>query len=474
MSLMEKTIRDLAPLIETKELSPVELVDECLQQIAKTEAQLNAYITVVEEQARAAAAVAEREVMQGRYRGVLHGIPYSAKDLFFTKGIRTTAGSAVLADNIPEENATVIERLTEAGAILVGKNNLHEFAYGTTSENEHFGPCRNPWDTRMITGGSSGGSAASVAAGSSLFSLGTDTGGSIRIPAAFCGITGLKPTYGRVSKRGVIPLSWSQDHIGPLARSVWDTAAVLTAIAGPDPGDPNSARQTVPDYVNLLSRPGGFNLNNLTVGICPRYYAGLLQPEVEQAFLQVVAWFAAGGAKIRELSYPRPEIFGIGHILTMTEAFTYHEENLKTSAGKYGPSVRRRLEKGQYIPASAYINAQRMRRQDQETWKALYKEIDIFLSPTTVTPPFPVGQATVPFGAQAVDPRVHGVLTYLTILGDFNGCPVISLPCGFTAAGLPLGVQIQGRPFDETLVLQAAYAFEQAHGPGAALAPVSA
>lgn len=474
MSLMEKTIRELAPLIESRELSPVELVGECLQRIGQTESKLNAYITIAEEEARSAAAVAEREIMQGRYRGVLHGIPYSAKDLYLTRGIRTTAGSAVLAGNIPGENAATIDRLTAAGAILVGKNNLHEFAYGTTSENEHFGPCRNPWDTRMIAGGSSGGSAASVAAGSSLFSLGTDTGGSIRIPAAFCGVTGLKPTYGRVSKRGVIPLSWSQDHAGPLAKSVWDVAAVLTAIAGHDSGDPTSARQPVPDYTGLLSQPDGFSLKNLTVGICPHYYEGLLQPEIEQAFLKAVNWFAANGAKIKTLTYPRPEIFGVGHILTMTEAFTYHEENLKTCAEKYGPSVRRRLEKGQYIPAAAYINSQRVRQQDKETWKALYKEIDIFLSPTTVTPAFPVGQATIPFGSQAVDPRVHGVLTYLTILGDFNGCPIISLPCGFTAGGLPLGFQIQGKPFDETLVLQAAHAFEEARGSRAALAPVSA
>jgi aspartyl-tRNA(Asn)/glutamyl-tRNA(Gln) amidotransferase subunit A len=467
---MRKTIQELAPLIRQREISPVELVKACLAQIEKTEPSLNCYITVTREEALRAAAQAEREIMQGQYRSVLHGIPYSAKDLYHTQGIRTTAGSEILADYIPDDNATVIDRLHQAGAILVGKNNLHEFAYGTTNENDYFGPCRNPWNTRMIPGGSSGGSAASVAAGSSVFSLGTDTGGSIRIPAALCGVTGIKPTYGRVSKQGVIPLSWSQDHAGPIAKSVWDAAAVLTAIAGYDANDPTSAGQPVPDYTAGLKPGCQPELKGMTVGICPDYYAGVLHPEIEQAFERVVRWFEACGACIRPLSYPTREVFAVASILTMAEAYTYHAPYLETRAGQYGASVRRRLEKGQYVPAHAYINAQRLRRQDQQTWSQIYQAVDLVILPTTVVPAFPIGAATIPFGKEAVDPRIHGTLTLLTSPGDFNGYPAISLPCGFTADGLPVGFQIQGKPFDEVRVFQAAYAYEQAHA-GEALPP---
>jgi aspartyl-tRNA(Asn)/glutamyl-tRNA(Gln) amidotransferase subunit A len=459
---MQKTIQELAPLLKKRSLSPVELVEDCLGQIEKTEPILNTFITVLAEQSLQAAAQAEKEIMQGRYRGVLHGIPYSAKDLYLTKGIRTTAGSEILCEYTPDYNATVIERLNQAGAILVGKNNLHEFAYGTTNENDYFGPCRNPWDVRMIPGGSSGGSAASVSACSSIFSLGTDTGGSIRIPSALCGVTGIKPTYGRVSKRGVIPLSWSQDHAGPLAKSVWDTAAVLAAIAGYDSNDPASAGQEVPDYIEELSGRR-LDLKDLTVGICPDYYAGRLHPEIEQIFQQVIGWLETAGARIREISYPSKEVAAISSILTMVEAYAYHKSYLRTSPEKYGSIVRRRLEKGQYIPAYAYVNAQRVRQQDQQEWERIYREIDLLISPTTVVPAFPVGQQMIQFGAELVDPRIHGTLTYMTSPGDFNGYPAVSLPCGFTADRLPVGFQIQGKPFDELRIFQAAYLYEQEH-----------
>jgi aspartyl-tRNA(Asn)/glutamyl-tRNA(Gln) amidotransferase subunit A len=463
MSFMQKTIRELAPLLRTKALSPVELAQECLQRIEQTEPVINAFITVTADTALKAATVAETEILRGRYRGPLHGIPYSAKDLYMTRSIPTTAGSAVLEGNFPATNAAVIDSMETAGAVLVGKNNLHEFAYGTTSENDCFGPCRNPWNSGLVTGGSSGGSAASVAAGSSTFSLGTDTGGSIRIPASFCGVVGIKPTYGRVSKRGVIPLSWSMDHTGPLARSVWDAAAVLTAMAGYDPDDVGSAAVPAEDYTASLEEEPALDLRGLKIGICPRYYEGMLQPPVEQMFDGVLRWFETQGAQLRELNYPDRSAFTVGSILTMSEAYAYHERNLESCGEKYGPSIRYRLEKGQYIPASAYVNAQRLRQQDRRKWAEIYREIDVFLSPTVVMPPFPIGAPTVMFGQEAVNPRVHPVLMLLTSLGDFNGHPVLSLPCGFTADGLPIGFQIQGRPFGEAKVFQVAYAFEQAH-----------
>lgn len=474
MTLLRKTIQELAPLIQSKWLSPVELVQECLERIEETEPAVNAYITVLGEQALRAAAQAEREIMHGQYRGVLHGIPYSAKDLYCTKGIRTTAGSQILSAHVPDYNAAVIDRLNQAGAILVGKNNLHEFAYGTTSENTYFGPCRNPWNTGMIPGGSSGGSAVSVSVSSSLFSLGTDTGGSIRIPAALCGVTGIKPTYGRVSKRGVIPLSWSLDHAGPLAKSVWDTAAVLAGIAGYDPGDPTSANLHVPDYTHFLEAEGQAALKGMTIGICPDYYSDILHPEIDQAFRQVVRWFEDNGARVREIAYPSRETFGVRSIVLMAEAYTYHASYLETCAEQYGSSVRRRLEKGQYIPASAYIDAQRLRQQDQREWAAIYREIDLFISPTTVVPAFPIGESTIAVGGEAVDPRIQATLTIITSLANFNGYPAISLPCGLTAGRLPVGFQIQGRPFDEGRVFQAAYLYEQAHPHRSAVPPESA
>lgn len=472
MTFMHNTIRELAPLIQSKSLSPVELTQDCFRQMEKTESSIHAYITVLYEQALKAAVQAEKEIMQGRYRGVLHGIPYSAKDLYRTKGIRTTSGSEIMVDHIPTYNATVIEHLNQAGAILVGKNNLHEFAYGTTNENEYFGPCHNPWDTSMIPGGSSGGSAASVAAWSSLFSLGTDTGGSIRIPAALCGVVGMKPTYGRVSKWGVVPLSWSQDHAGPLAKTVWDTAAVLTAIAGYDAQDPASANQTVPDYTEILQLTDRDYLRGMTIGICSDYYAKILHPDIEQAFQKVLKWFESYGAKLREISYPSQKLCSIRNIISMAEAYTYHAPYLETCSDKYGDNVRRRLEKGQYLSAHAYINALRLRRKDMQEWSAIYQDIDLFLSPTTVIPAFPIGEKTIFCGKEQVDPRVNGTLMIITGLSDLNGYPAISLPCGFTSGGLPIGFQIQGKPFDEESVLQAAYVYEQNHSYQSAIPPV--
>ena len=463
MSLIQKTIQELAPLLKQKQISPVELVTACLEQIEKTEPELNAYITVFKEEPLRAANRAEKDILQGRYQGVLHGIPYSAKDLYYTKGIRTTGGSEVLTDFIPDYSATVIERLTQAGAILLGKNNLHEFAYGTTNENEYFGPCRNPWNTKRIPGGSSGGSAASVAAGSSIFSIGTDTGGSIRIPSALCGVTGLKPTYGRVSKYGVIPLSWSQDHAGPIAKSVWDNAAVLTAIAGFDPQDPVSALVPCDDYVEPLSRNSIVKIKGMRIGVCPDCYDGILEPDIAKVLKEVLCWFEDNGACIKTLSYPPRDIIGITGVLTMGEVYAYHERFLKTCPEKYGSIVRRRIEKSQYVPAHTYVNAQRLRQLDQQEWAKIYNEVDVVILPTTIVSAFPIGVDTIPFGDEEVDPRIHNTLTLMTAISDFNGYPAISLPCGFTAEGLPIGIQLQGKPFEEASLLQTAYIYEQTH-----------
>ncbi|WP_246079640.1 amidase [Paenibacillus piri] len=459
---MRKSIQQLAPLIRKKEISPVELVKQCLQRIEETEPSINAYITVMGDKAMDDAAIAEQEIMNGGYKGALHGIPYSAKDLFATRGVKTTAGSRILADYVPEYDATAVRRLADAGAILVGKNNLHEFAFGGTNENEHFGPTRNPWNLNMIPGGSSGGSGASVAASSSIFSLGTDTGGSIRMPAALCGVVGIKATYGRVSRRGVLPLSSSLDHAGPLTKSAWDAAAVLQVIAGRDPNDASSSDREVPDYLDALSETDTFPMKGTTIGICKEYYFDGLDADIEQAIRQSIRLFEELGATIVEVSVPSlAETVRLQGLITVAEAYAYHSGYLKERHAEYGSNIRTRLEMGQYIPAWAYVEAQRLRQQYKREWAAVYKRIDLMLAPTTAIPAFAIGGETITLGGKDVNPRDLGVLGR-TSPGNFNGYPSISVPCGFTSAGLPIGLQIQGRPFEEAAVLQAAHVYEQA------------
>jgi aspartyl-tRNA(Asn)/glutamyl-tRNA(Gln) amidotransferase subunit A len=464
MGLMQKSIKELASLIRNKEISPVELVEECLQQIKETEPSINAFITVLADKAMEDAVTAEQEIMKGNYKGVLHGIPYSAKDLFTTKGIKTTAGSKILADYVPDYDATAVKRLSEAGAILVGKNNLHEFAFGGTNENEHYGPTRNPWNLDVIPGGSSGGSGATVAASSSIFSLGTDTGGSIRGPAALCGVVGIKPTYGRVSRHGVLPLSSSLDHAGPLTKTAWDAAAVLSVIAGYDPLDPACSKMEVSNYLAALAWEDGRSLplKGKTLGICKEYYFENVDPEIERAVLQAINVLGELGAKVVEVSIPSlPEVARLQGLISTAEAYAYHSAYLKDRYEEYGTNIRERLEMGQYIPAWAYVEAQRLRQQYKKEWAGVYEQIDLLVAPTMAIPAFRIDAKTIVLGGKEVNPREFGIAGR-TSPSNFNGHPSISVPCGFTAAGLPIGLQIQGRPFDETLVLQAANAYEQA------------
>ncbi len=460
-NLMGKNMKELASLIQTKEISPVELVEQSLEKIAETEPKINAFITVLEGQAREEAKQAEKEIMNGNYKGVLHGIPYSAKDLYTTKGIKTTAGSKVLKDFVPDYDATTVVRLREAGAILVGKNNLHEFAYGGTNENEYFGATGNPVDPELIPGGSSGGSGASVAASSSIFSLGTDTGGSIRMPAALCGVVGIKPTYGRVSRYGVLPLSSSLDHAGPLTKTTWDAAAVLNVLAGYDPNDPSSSKKEVPNYFTSFDDEN-LSLEGLKIGVCERYYFEQLHPDVEESVRAAIRQFEALGATIVEIDIPFiSESAQMQGIITAAEAYTYHSSYLKERSDEYGKNVLKRLEIGQFTPAWAYVQAQRYREKVKQEWHEIYKKIDLLLAPTTAIPAFPLHCETITLNGMDVNPRDFGVLGR-TSPSNFNGFPSISVPCGMTSKGLPIGLQIQGRPFEEGLIFRAANAFEQA------------
>ncbi|MBI1886054.1 MAG: Asp-tRNA(Asn)/Glu-tRNA(Gln) amidotransferase subunit GatA [Chloroflexi bacterium] len=449
--LQALTLAEAARLIAGRELSPRELTEECLERIEAVEPKLNAFITVTADEALEAARRAEGAIAAGEYRGPLHGIPVGLKDLFATRGVRTTAGSKIMADHVPDEDATVVRRLKEAGAVIVGKLNLHEFAFGATSVNPHYGPVRNPWDTGRIAGGSSGGSAAAVAAGECLAALGTDTGGSIRIPSSLCGIVGLKPTYGRVSRYGVVPLSWALDHVGPMCRTVEDAALVLGAIAGADPLDPSAADVVVPRFESRLDG----DVKGLRLGVPREYFFDNVDAEVEAAVRGAVAVLEELGASVREVSLPHLEATPHAvNAIMLPEALAYHQAWLKERPGDYGEDVRLRLELGATYPAVHYVQAQRTRSLIVEEWGRVFEEIDLLVTPATPIPAAAIGEA-----------ELTTTLALIRFTNPFNlsGQPAVSLPCGLTKTGLPIGLQLVGRWWDEATVLRAAHAYERAN-----------
>jgi aspartyl-tRNA(Asn)/glutamyl-tRNA(Gln) amidotransferase subunit A len=443
------SLQQVSELIRKKSASPLELTEECLQRIEKLNPTLNAYITVMSEQARTQARELEAERQSGKWRGPLHGIPIGLKDLIDTARVRTTAASAVFADRVPTEDAEVVRRLKAAGAILVGKLNMHEFAYGATSVPSHYGPVHNPWKLDRIAGGSSGGSAAAVAANLCYGALGSDTGGSIRQPAAYCGIVGLKPTYGRVSTRGVIPLSWSLDHIGPMCRNVTDAALLLGAIAGYDPFEPTSADKPVPDYTRALHT----KVTGLRLGIPHAIFYDTVDPEIAAAVnkaIDVLSKLTSGAHDVQLPSYENPPVLA-------AEAYAYHLPYFSKTPELYQPFTRARLEAGAKITAPVYIQGRReidrLRRAVQQT----FATADLLITPTT-----PVLPGTIEDAKLESPPA--GLLSSLRNTSPFDvyGLPTISVPCGFTTSGLPIGLQISGPHFGESQVLGLAYAYEQA------------
>lgn len=453
------SVCEAAELLRSRRLSPRELVGACLERIESLNPRLNAFITVTAEPARAAAARAEAEIHRGAYRGPLHGIPFALKDLFATRGVRTTAGSKVLADWVPDHDSAAGERLAAAGAILVGKTNTHEFAFGATTLNPHYGPARNPWDPERVPGGSSGGSAVALAAGMCALALGSDTGGSIRLPAALTGTVGLKPTYGRVSRFGVVPLSWSQDHVGPMARTVRDAALGLNAIAGYDPRDPASVKRSVPDFTDELER----GVAGLRLGLLREQLELPTDPEVEAAVRATVARLEALGAQVKEVSFPEhAQALAAGSAILLAEAASVHERWLRERAEEYGEDVRTRLEQGALLPALVYVRAQRARRLLIARFNRLFEQVDVVLSPAAPVPAPRLDQPMLTLDGETSDAR--GVLLRNTRLYDVLGLPALSVPCGVTRAGLPIGLQVAGRAFDEATVLRVGYAVEQSGG----------
>ena len=445
------SVAEAAQLIAARKLSPVELTEASLRRIEQLEGRLNAFITVDGDAAMTAASEAADEIAKGGAHGPLHGIPIALKDIFGVAGVRMTAGSKILSENVASEDAEATGRLKAAGAVVLGKLNLHEFAFGATGVNPHYGAARNPWDLERITGGSSSGSGASVAAGECAAALGTDTGGSIRIPASLCGIVGLKPTYGRVSKRGVLPLSWSLDHVGPMTRTVEDAAIVLQAIAGRDADDASTVGEPVPDYMQMLRQ----GVQGLRIGIPKEFFFENLHPEVESAVRSAIGLLGEMGADLTEADVPLISEIPAGvTAIMLPEALAYHQKWMSERPDDYGDDVRYRLELGATFLAVHYVQAQRFREMAVAAWREeVFPKVDLIVTPTTPITARPIEEG---------DLQVTFNLIRFTNPLNFLGVPAISIPCGFTGEGLPVGLQLVGRWWDEASVLRAAYAYEQA------------
>jgi aspartyl-tRNA(Asn)/glutamyl-tRNA(Gln) amidotransferase subunit A len=455
-NLISRPIAQLAPLIQSKQISPVEIFAEVLERIHKLQPALNSFITITEEEGRKAASEAETEIGRGNYRGPLHGIPISIKDLFATRHVRTTAGSKVLAKWVPDFDATAVARLRQAGMVLIGKTNMHEFAYGVTNDNPHYGAARNPWDRSRVPGGSSGGSAAAVATSQGTASLGSDTGGSIRIPSAACGTVGLKPTYGRVSRYGAIPLAWSLDHAGPITKTVEDAAIMLGALAGADVMDPTASSRPVPNYRKEMMS----GVRGLRVGIPRKYFFENIEPEIRQTVDAAIHELEKLGMTTIEVDIPNLDsCAAMEAYITLVEATSYHETYLQRQAEDYSPAVRTSLEAGRYLLGTDYVKSQRARTLLQHNFNQAFNKADVIVSPTLPAFPPRIGEEVVQSG-QLHEYVVDAFLRF-NIPYDLTGFPAISVPCGFMSNGLPVGLQIAGKAFDESMVLRVANAYEQ-------------
>ena len=449
---------DLARMVRAKEVSPVEVTQAHLDRIAALDGKLRAYITVLGDAALAAAKGAEAALVSSAALGPLHGVPIGLKDLYCTRGVKTTGGSKVLGDWVPEEDATVVSRLVGAGAIVLGKLNMHEFAYGPEGLNPHYGTPWNPWDasTHRVCGGSSSGSGAAVAAGLCPGALGSDTGGSVRIPASLCGISGLKPTYGRVSRAGALPLAWSLDHVGPMCRTAADCALMLGAMAGYDPRDATTSVLPVPDYVAGLTGV----VKGLRIGLIRPFFMDSSAISIQRAVGQAVKVLEGLGASVQDVALDKVKIAaGASTAIIAAEAYAYHEEWIKTRSQEYGADVRERLQVGAFVSGAAYVNGQRARAILRDEVDAVLARLDVLMCPTTPIAAPPVGASEADINGEK-----HGVRpSLIRFTRPFNttGHPAASIPCGFNDEGLPIGLHIIGRPFDEATVLRVADAYQR-------------
>ena len=446
------SLSEAAALVRARKISPLELTQACLARVERLNPVLNAFITITRETALQEARTAGAEAQAGRWRGPLHGIPIALKDLFDTAGVRTTAASAIFAERVPAADAEVVRRLKGAGAILLGKLNMHEFAYGDSSAQSHYGAVRNPWDPSVIAGGSSGGSAAAVASGMCYAALGSDTGGSIRQPSAYCGIAGLKPTYGLVSTRGVVPLSWSLDHVGPMCRRVADVALSLQPLAGYDPLDPASLASASRNYADALRA----TVSRFRLGVPRAVFYDDLHPEIAAAVEEALSALRRMTASVRDVQLPRYETLPV----VGAEAYAFHAPYFTKTPERYQPMTRRRLEAGSKVTATAYIEGRRELERLRREIKSVFAEVDLLVTPTSHLFPVTVDAAI----ADSSTPAAGGVASSLRNTQPFDvyGLPCISIPCGFSRTGLPIGLSISGPHLAEVQVLALAHAYERA------------
>ncbi|MEO6810442.1 MAG: amidase [Isosphaeraceae bacterium] len=458
IDLTTTTALDVARRVNARQLSAVEVTKAALEQIQRLDDSLNAFITVTDAQALDAAEAVDRAIKGGK-TFPLAGVPLAVKDSFHTAGVRTTAGSKALADFVPKDDANAVARLKAAGCVLVGKSSMHEFAYGFTSQNAHFGDCKNPWDSTRIPGGSSGGNAVALATGMALAALGGDTGGSIRMPAALCGVVGLKVTYGRVSRHGGIPLSWSMDTVGPMTRTVADAAALLGVLAGHDPKDPASSQLPVPEGLNPLVG----NAKGVRIGIPHQHFLETMEPDVANAIEAALQVLKDAGATLIDVPFPSIDpVRGAHRAIIFSEASAAHEPLIRDQAqgAKLSDEVRSSFVAGFFITATQYLAAQQARRRIIAEYRNLWNRFDVLVTPTTPIVATPIGATTVTLNGEE-HPLVRAFLDH-TLPFNLTGQPGLSVPCGFSKTGLPIGLQLVGRPFDELLLLRVGAAFEAA------------
>ncbi|HLR70076.1 MAG TPA: amidase [Pseudogracilibacillus sp.] len=452
-------IANLSATIRKKEISPVEITEKMLERITEKNEHINAYITVTKDLAMKQAKTAEKEIVNGNYKGPLHGIPIALKDNIYTKNIKTTMGSEIFKDYSPSYDATVVKKLADAGSILLGKLNMHEFAYGTTGDRSYFGPVKNSYDHSKISGGSSSGSGAAVADSLCYASLGTDTGGSVRIPSAFNGIVGMKPTFGRVSNQGVFPLGWTLDHVGPMTKTVYDNALLLSVLSGYDPKDPYSKKTSAKDFTIALED----KLENFVIGVPTNAFFDVGDEEVKKSFQQAITTFKQLGCQVRKVDLPDLDVIIDAFRTVLTnEAYTIHEERLQKYPNQWDDEVKNRLLGTTDEKATDYIGAQQVKQRSIREFTNLFLEIDIILTPTVPILPFEIGQREVSMNGETI----HSSLVLNKFTGLFNllGFPSLSLPSYLASSKAPVGIQLIGAPFTEEKIYQVASHFEKALG----------
>ena len=455
--LINLSLTEVAAAIRGKKVSSVEVTHACLEQAARVQPKLNCFISIEAEDAMKAARTADQALKRGARLGALHGVPLAHKDMYYRAGKISTGGSKILRDYRPKVTATVVERLAAAGAIWMGGLNMSEFAANPTGHNEHWGHCRNPWNPAHMTGGSSSGSGSAVGARACYGALGSDTGGSVRLPAAACGVIGLKPTYGLISRYGIMPRSWSQDTVGPLTRTVRDCARLTRVIAGADPKDPTCVNEPAPDYEQALIG----NIRGLKIGVPTNYYYDGATDDVRLRMRESLAVFKSLGARIVELAVPDPqETFLLSATVSQSEAATMHGPWIRTRPQDYSLYVLSRMEAGFHIPVTTYLQAINLRAHLlEEFMQQVYTKVDLLHTPVMVTPPLSIAE-TEPKASGDVTGIVSRI-TRNTRPTNYLGLPALSVPAGFSKNGLPIAFQLMGRPFSEALIFRAAHLYQQ-------------